>query len=147
MSIIDGVAPNPMQGQTGQAPDYNTPLPTQMDAYRMWRAKLPPNLQNTQDYDLQGAFLGNAQAAANNHLSDQWKKPNHITFSDQSQYSTPQMQGGHWSEDGQKAGVYWASQQNLNNSGALGLSNYFSNYEPDWPVILPISYSLPPGRR
>lgn len=132
--------------QAGSAPDYNTPLGDRMAAYQAWRAKLPPNLQNTSDYDLQGAYQGGATAAANGHLTDQWKKPNHITFSDQSQYSSPQMQGGNWSEDGKDGGVFWASKHNMDNVGPNALTNYFQKYEPNWPVVLPINYSLPRGR-
>jgi hypothetical protein len=125
------------------ATNYDTPLGTRLKDYLLWRSRLPENLQNTGDYDLQGAYLANAQQAANGHLGDQWKKPNHVTFSDQSQYSTPQMKGGTWAEDGRNAGVFWASPQNLANSGAVGLMNYFKKNEPDWPVILPINYNMP----
>jgi hypothetical protein len=129
---------------------YNTPLnPQQMEQFQRWRQSLPANLQGTQDYDLQGAFLGNAQAAANGHLTDQWKKPNHMTFSTGSQYSTPDNPGGVWADatpkvtgDDLKRWVFWASKANLQSHGAKQLSDYFQQNEPNSTVVLPINYRL-----
>ena len=77
---------------------YNTPIPeNMMDRYKDWCNKLPINLRETKDYDLQGAFLDN-QVTHNNHLSDKFKKPNHPTFSNESiykKYATP----GEWKDN------------------------------------------------
>jgi hypothetical protein len=35
----------------------------------------------------------------NKHFSDKYKKPNHITFSEESIYSTPEKPGGKWYKD------------------------------------------------
>lgn len=93
---------------------YNTQLtPQQEEMYQVWRSKLPTypaapmgrpgsGLQYEDDYDLRGAFLQNLQAVMSQadgkpHMGDQFKKPNHPSFSDQSQYSVgPTMYGGSW---------------------------------------------------
>ena len=67
--------------------NFNTPIPVNMlDKYKSWYSQLPKNLQETKDYDLQGAFLDN-QITHNSHLTDKFKKPNHPTFSNESIYS------------------------------------------------------------
>jgi hypothetical protein len=52
------------------------------------------------DYDMRGAWLNNLRASSNNHWSDQFKLPNHPTFSMDSQYA-PQYpaQAGIWLGD------------------------------------------------
>lgn len=77
---------------------YNTPIPdNMMDKFKDWYNKLPTNLREVKDYDLQGAFLDN-QVTHNNHLTDKFKKPNHPTFSTESiykKYATP----GEWKDN------------------------------------------------
>lgn len=65
-----------------------------------WKSKLPQNLQNERDYDLQGAWHDNLKPSQNLHLPDTYKLPNHPTFSDESVYFNPQTQkyAGHWNE-------------------------------------------------
>jgi hypothetical protein len=78
---------------------FNTPLPEdQTTAFLKWKLKLPPGLRDDTDYDLQGAFL-DPQAripASNGHMPDTYKKPNHVTFSTESQYA----KGAHAGEAG-----------------------------------------------
>lgn len=126
---------------------YDTPLtPFQRVLYGEWRDRLPENLRGTDDYDLQGAYLGGAREAANGHLTDQWKKPNHMTFSDQSQYSTPAAPGGQWTDAGNGKWVFYASPTNIQQHAPSELADYFKAQEPGSTVVLPISYRLPPGR-
>lgn len=66
------------------------------------------------DYDLRGAWLSGARPGPNGHFTDQFKKPNHPTFSEESQYSIPVAQGGI------HQGGYWA------DSNANGISNTFT---------------------
>jgi len=110
--------------------------PQQEDAYQAWRKKLSSNLQNEGDYDLRGAWLGNAAEAANGHLPDTYKLPNHMTFSDESRYSTKQNPGGHWSGDN-NIWTFWASPENLNHHSASEMADYFRAYEPDSTLVLP----------
>jgi hypothetical protein len=132
---------------------YDTPLkPNQAAAYQQWRLKLPNDLRNTADYDLQGAYLAAMQADGRLHMGDQFKKPNHMTFSDGSQYSTPQKQGGHWSNtgipnpanpnDGQY--VFWASPYNVSQHPIMGMQDYFRAVEPGNTAIYNIPYILRP---
>lgn len=77
MGLADAYA-NP----TGQ---FDTPLTPEEEArFQQWARTLPANLQSTEDYDLRGAWKADAKAAANGHLPDTWKKPNHPTFSNES---------------------------------------------------------------
>lgn len=120
-----------------QLANYNTQLsPTDERAFQAWRAQLPQNLQGTADYDLRAAFLANAQQAANGHLDDLGKKPNHMTFSDGSKYSTPQTPGGTWAQNGDQW-VFFASPTNLRYHDPSDLLNYFQVYEPGNSVVLP----------
>lgn len=137
------------------ASGYNTPLNAQQQvAYTKWRANLPQNLQNTSDYDLQGAFLGNAEQSARGHLTDTWKKPNHMTFSDGSEYSSQAEQGGHWADAAPGAPDsethpwgYWASKANMQHHSPSELRDYFNQYEPNSSLVLPIQYTLPQNTR
>ena len=69
--------------------DYNTMLsPDQEEAFQAWKAHNAAN-DSGADYDLRGAYLANMQRdPENGHMGDRFKKPNHPTFSDQSQYAT-----------------------------------------------------------
>lgn len=79
---------------------FNTQLtPEQEQAFQAWAA-LNPKLANTYDYDARGFFQSGAATAPNGHATDQFKKPNHPTFSDQSQYSGVEgATGGTWAQD------------------------------------------------
>lgn len=79
--------------------DYNTSLgPADEQAYTAWKMIHAPN-DSGADYDLRGAYkAGMVQDPDTAHFGDQLKKPNHPTFSDQSQYAVgDQLQrAGHW---------------------------------------------------
>lgn len=67
---------------------YDTPLtPAEQQAFSVWKAKYAPK-DSGADYDLQGAFkAGLVPDAATGHWPDTFKKPNHPTFSVESQYA------------------------------------------------------------
>lgn len=124
---------------TGQ---YNTPLtPEQEAAYIDWRNELSSKKgydasQDERDYDLRGAWQSGAKQASNGHLPDTFKKPNHPTFSDQSQYSGPLsgMTGGSW----QKSGDAWrfiASPDLLKFRTPEQMQDYFKTREPGNEVV------------
>lgn len=117
--------------------------PTQEGSYQQWRSRLPRDLQNEGDYDLRGAYLANAKAAANGHLTDQFKKPNHMTFSDGSQYANAQTPGGQWVDDGKGGYVFWASPTNLRYHTLSDLADYFGEAEKGNNFVAPINWSLP----
>jgi len=111
--------------------------------FEEWRRQLPQNLQDAEDYDLQGAWAGGVAPAPNGHLPDTYKLPNHMTFSNDSQYSNAQHTGGQWQQDPNGKWVFWASPFNMNTQGASTLADYFRMREPDSTLVLPIDYRLP----
>lgn len=67
--------------------DFNTPLkPEEQVRFAAWKQQYAPQ-DSGADYDLRGAFLAGVTPAANGHFPDQFKKPNHETFSNESQYA------------------------------------------------------------
>lgn len=75
-------------GKRGVDPNqYNTKLPPNEEAaFRAWKEQNAPK-DSGQDYDWRGAFKGGAKPDAEGHWPDTWKKPNHPTFSTDSQYA------------------------------------------------------------
>jgi hypothetical protein len=116
---------------------YNTPLtPVGEDLYRR---QFDP--QASADYDMRGAWaqLG-GQVPQGVHLTDQFKKPNHPTFSTGSQYATGDQQGGHWIELPTGQWAFMPSPTNLSNFGQQNLQRYFDKVEPGNLLLTP-----PPG--
>jgi len=82
--------------------DYDTKLdPDEEAAFQAWKAENAPN-DSGEDYDLRGAWkAGLSKDADTGHMADTYKKPNHPTFSDQSQYAigADAPKAGHWADD------------------------------------------------
>lgn len=80
---------------------YETKLtPSDEADFQVWKQKYAPN-DSGFDYDLRGAFkAGLKPDGVNGHWDDQFKKPNHPTFSTFSQYAkdAPQL-AGTWNGD------------------------------------------------
>ena len=116
---------------------FNTTLPPQDEAaYKTW-AEQSGRAHDTFDYDLRGAWKANAKEAENGHLPDTYKKPNHPTFSTESQYNgTEGMEGGRWVQHGGKWS-YFASPYNLTQYTAPELQQYFQREEVGNVLILP----------
>lgn len=133
-----------MMGMFGNvAKKYNTPIPESKKAgFAQWLANLPEYQRGSEDYDMQGAFLAGLGRGGNGHFPDTFKKPNHMTFSDESIYSTPQNQGGKWVPTGDGNYVFWASPANLGYNSATSISDYFRRNEPGQTVVLPIDWRL-----
>lgn len=124
---------------SGKAPTgFETPIPDARHAdYQKWISQLPANLRSTTDYDLQGAFLAGAKPAAG-HLTDKFKKPNHMTFSVESQYSGRNGQvGGRWVQATDGTYTFYASPTNLKYHSAQELQDYFRQYEKKNRLVLP----------
>ena len=92
-----------------QVPDmsdrYNTQLPPDQErAYQQWVAQQSTlsgrdMSKDTYNYDLRGLFAGGGGVDERGHSTDRFKKPNHPTFSDQSQYHGVEgSAGGNWVE-------------------------------------------------
>jgi hypothetical protein len=119
---------------TGQ---YNTKLsPTEEHDFQAWVQKTGKS-KDLADYDLRGAWKAGAKEAANGHLPDTFKKPNHPTFSQESQYQAEGLQGGSWKKDASGKWSFIASQANVKNMGADGLRKYFAEHEPNVKLVLP----------
>lgn len=71
--------------------------------YQQWRASLPKELQYEGDYDLRGFYkkFPDFTAAPGQHMTDEFKLPNHPTFSDESRFYNAKTAplGGHWEGD------------------------------------------------
>lgn len=80
---------------------YDTPLSVQEEEkFQTWKAQMAPK-DSGADYDLRGAFkAGVTPDPETKHWPDTFKKPNHPTFSDQSQYyeKAPEK-AGRWEGD------------------------------------------------
>lgn len=129
-----------------QSPEpFSTPIPTErMNDYQNWLRQLPENLHGTEDYDLQGAFLGGAKPEGG-HLTDQFKKPNHMTFSTESQYSGRNGEvGGTWVKSNGNW-IFYASPTNLKYHSPEELQDYFRQVEPGNTLVLPqMNFGEPP---
>ena len=92
------------------------------------------------DYDMPGyiAKYGQPDQSKGQHLTDEFKLPNHITFSTDSKYNTPEQQGGQWKQESGKWHFY-ASPFNLQNTPADKMQEYFRIREPDSVLHLPNS--------
>ena len=97
---------------------------------QLYRQAVPPGA--SQDYDMRGAWaqLGGNLPAQGAHFTDQFKKPNHPTFSAQSQYSTPAQPGGNWAQLPDGRWVFAPSETNRVQFGQANLARYFDEVEP-----------------
>ena len=117
---------------------YNTPIPPERQAaFNQYvadqtKATGKSPLNDRYDYDVQGDWLGGAARDERGHGSDRYKKPNHPTFSDQSQYHGKDgYVGGHWDQSSQgQYTSYTPSQTNLNFRSPTELQDYFTKTEP-----------------
>jgi len=121
--------------------NFNTPLTdTERNKYQSWldyqtgwNGSDPTHASD--DYDMQGFWKKYGDTTISGHFTDEFKKPNHPTFSEESQYSgAPSAwggtyQGGTWADDGSS---YTPSAEMLRTTHSLDkLKAYMSQYEPD----------------
>ncbi len=131
---------------------YNTPIPSgRQAAYEQWaRANGQDPVKGKYDYDLQGAYLANSGSGERGHFTDQFKKPNHTTFSDQSQYhGLDGYTGGTWGDPkpGETQGTFQPSQTNLGFNSQDQLQSYFNKVEPGTRLLPAQPVPQPTGRR
>ena len=125
-----------MADQNDFTDQYNTVLnPQEQAGYNSWIAQQSQltgrNIANdSYDYDLQGWYKANGpQNLTGAHLTDQYKKPNHPTFSDQSMYhGVNGMQGGQWNQ--KMDGSYTFTPGSTNVYSKDELQDYFKKVEP-----------------
>ena len=124
------------------APDffnqYNTQLtPAEEQQFMQW-ATQKNLLRDLYDYDMRGAWKAGASQSDEGHFPDTFKKPNHPTFSVESQYHNPKtMPGGVWGQDAQGRTMFTPSPFNLQNMSPNELRSYFYKVEPNVVLRLP----------
>ncbi|MGE9959180.1 hypothetical protein [Cloacibacillus porcorum] len=91
------------------------------------------------DYDMAGAYLAGAmEPGGNGHFTDEFKKPNHPTFSTESRYNgVDGYSGGVWSGDEADGVTFTPSEWNLKNMPPEEMQRYFGIAEPDARLVLP----------
>jgi hypothetical protein len=79
--------------------EYDTKLkPIEEFKFKEWKKTYAPS-DSGEDYDLRGAYkAGLTPDPTTGHWPDEYKKPNHPTFSDQSKYAVGEdaKKAGHW---------------------------------------------------
>lgn len=118
--------------------NFNTAIPQALkEEYNKWLQSLPEGQRSTDDYDLAGYFMAGKNGENGiklydrengEHFIDRFKKPNHPTFSNESQYSSPMgFQGGRWLE-GRNG---WIFEPNFNIYSKEELRDYMLKNEPN----------------
>lgn len=119
--------------------NYNTQLNPELEkSYRQWMENIGHTPQNGfnvdkdytgNDYDYRGFFkkYGFVDVGNGQHLTDEYKKPNHQTFSNQSIYSQPGKLGGNWNGDNFSPSALNMLFASITNKGQPGISSYLSN--------------------
>ena len=92
-------------------------------------------LFNQTDYDYGAAQAAGVVPDARGHLPDTYKKPNHITFSDKSQYNNGGA--GHWENLGNDKWSFAPGPTNLRYHSMDELRDYFKNYKPNSTLLEP----------
>lgn len=124
--------------------EFNTELtPWEESLYQTWRDQQSKRLGrdlalDEADYDLRGAWRDGASEAANGHLPDTYKKPNHPTFSRDSKYSgdASGVEGGEWKQVNGRW-QFTASPDQFKYQSPEQLQRYFQDRERDSDLIVP----------
>lgn len=114
---------------------FNTSLPKDSEAqFQRWLEKNNKH-SDLFDYDLRGAWQAGV-TGGDGHLPDTYKKPNHPTFSSESQYNSQMTPGGQWEKSKDGKWTYKPSPLNLQMYGPDGLQEYFQRVEPDSTLLM-----------
>ena len=107
--------------------------------------RTPRPTEENPDYDMPGYVkaYGPLDQSHGEHGSDEYKLPNHITFSNQSRYADPNLlQGGDWRRGGAALWSFTPSEYNLEQYSPNQYARYFANQERKGTFV-----TLPDGRR
>lgn len=123
---------------------YNTPLSEkEQGGFEGWAAAQSAATgrdvtRDLYDYDLQGAWKSNPNVDMRGHLTDEFKKPNHPTFSTVSQYhGVNGEQGGTWAQAADGSYSFAPGATNLKKYSKDELSKYFERVEKGNQLLLP----------
>lgn len=117
---------------------YNTPLsPQEEQQFQEWAGK-HNKLKDLYDYDMRGFWKNKEGFNERGHGPDTYKKPNHPTFSDQSQYhGVDGHQGGQWTGSDEKGWTFTPGPTNYDYRSSEDMQNYFKQFEPGTNLQLP----------
>lgn len=129
---------------------YNTELSEKDEkAFAEWLA-FSGRADDLQDYDMRGWWKKNGKQDERGHFSDEFKKPNHPTFSKESVYhGVDGHEGGEWIGDEKNGWEFKASKSNIKNMTPEQMQEYFTRVEPNAKLTLPEPEPEPkkPSRR
>jgi len=110
---------------------YNTVLSEKLETEFQSLIKQIGRQRDLADYDMRGAFAaGQLKPDGRGHLTSQFKKPNHPTFSQDSIWNGfDGYTGGHWRQDAKQSWSFTPSATNLNMHGIGGLRDYWDKQE------------------
>lgn len=131
----DGVV-IPNQG-TSVGVDSSLPMPFGRGNYKSAQEWIEAEKQA--GYDMAGfiAKYGVQDQSQGQHLTDEFKLPHHITFSDESIYSTPETPGGQWTKDLAGRWYYTPSEYVLTKHTYQELIDYFNKHGEGAVLVLP----------
>lgn len=123
---------------------YNTKLSADEEKkFEAW-AKDAGREGDVADYDLRGWWKKNGSKNTQGHLTDEFKKPNHPTFSKESRYNgVDGYEGGEWSGDDKTGYKFKASKSNMKNMTKDELKAYFGKVEPGVSLEFPADEAPP----
>lgn len=119
---------------------YDTKLSAKDEtAYQAWlgtMAEKNGHSIESDDYDMRGFYKKGGKQAGNGHFTDEFKKPNHPSFSTDSKYSGKDgNEGGSWEQTGDKW-TFTPGKTNIAN-GLDKTREYFQNNDPDVTLVEP----------
>jgi hypothetical protein len=131
---------------------YNTPLSdNEQTQFNSWTSRQSAATgrdvsRDKYDYDLQGWWKENPGFdLSGGHLTDTYKKPNHPTFSDQSQYHGQDgNEGGQWINNPDGTYAFKPGATNMQMFHPDELNDYFSRVERGNQLIMPQSQPQQP---
>ena len=99
---------------------YDTKLTPLQEAKYKLAASKAGRTNDTANYDLRGAWLKAPKSiGGKGHLTDEFKKPNHPTFSTDSKYSKPSNMGGSWVAGKNNSYSFTPSKRQISRAGGL----------------------------
>lgn len=134
---------------------FNTKLnPSEQRNFQTWLAgqsqtQMRDLSGDLSDYDLAGYWKSNKDKTQDigGHLTDEFKKPNHPTFSNESHYHNAidseggRFHGGSWEGSDKEGWSFIPSQTMLEKTHSIeALQDYMKDVEPDVELVLPTPY-------
>jgi hypothetical protein len=137
-------------------PQYDTKLsPREERDYQAWVKQRGLSKGESHDYDMRGFWKSKrdnndemdlaTSGLEGAHFPDTFKKPNHPTFSSESQYHGRDGHvGGSWWQDQQGRWNFAPGETNLQHHSPKDLQQYFEDVEPNSALRMPPARSTVP---